>query len=358
MNTAQTIQAVALCVEAGQPCILWGSPGTGKTSALRALAQPLGRWFELVIASLREPADFAGLPVVMGNEVRLVPPDWAVRAAQAPKAFVFFDEITTCPPSVQAPLLRVIQEGVVGDLMLPPSVARVAAANPPEQAANGYDLTAPLANRFCHFDWSPTYDSWSRGMLGGWPPVEITMPDANWETQLPRHYGLVAGFIAAKRDALNKMPTAEAEAGKAWPSQRSWEASARLLAISVGYEQNIRAGLVEGCIGEAMYREFWEWYQHTNLPDPDECLAHPDTVMIPKRGDLVYAMFGSLQSAVLANNTEQRYRAVWRILGRACKDGMPDLAVAAGKALVTHRPPGMADFPPEVALLGPVVDVT
>ena len=44
-------------------------------------------------------------------------------------------------------LLRVVLERTVGDLTLPHDVAIVAAANPPEQAADGWDLSPPLANR-------------------------------------------------------------------------------------------------------------------------------------------------------------------------------------------------------------------
>jgi len=50
---------------------------------------------------------------------------------------------------VQAALLRVVLERAVGDLTLPDEVAVVAAANPPEQAADGWDLSQPtrLPNR-------------------------------------------------------------------------------------------------------------------------------------------------------------------------------------------------------------------
>ena len=36
----------------------------------------------------------------------------------------------------------------------------VAADNPPEQAADGWDLSAPLANRLCHLSWLATPRRW------------------------------------------------------------------------------------------------------------------------------------------------------------------------------------------------------
>lgn len=67
----------------------------------------------------------------------------ALRALDARKG----DEISTAPPAVQAALLRVVLERVVGDLELPDGVAVIAAANPPEQAAGGWDLSATISRR-------------------------------------------------------------------------------------------------------------------------------------------------------------------------------------------------------------------
>ena len=50
-------------------------------------------------------------------------------------------------PAVRAALLRVVLERVVGDLELPNRAAIVAAANPPEQAAGGWDLSATISRR-------------------------------------------------------------------------------------------------------------------------------------------------------------------------------------------------------------------
>ena len=48
--------------------VMRGAPGTGKTSVIRALADAAGLPCETVIASIREPSDFAGLPVVERNQ--------------------------------------------------------------------------------------------------------------------------------------------------------------------------------------------------------------------------------------------------------------------------------------------------
>ncbi|MGH3842597.1 MAG: AAA family ATPase [Pseudonocardiaceae bacterium] len=71
IEAAVVREALTVSVAAGVPVVLWGSPGTGKTSVVRALGASLGCPVEVVIGSLREPSDFAGLPVVVDGGVRM-----------------------------------------------------------------------------------------------------------------------------------------------------------------------------------------------------------------------------------------------------------------------------------------------
>ena len=76
--------AVSVAIQAGLPVALRGKPGVGKTSMIEGIARDLNLHLEVVIGSLREPTDLAGLPIVGDdNTVHLSPPRWAVNAASA-----------------------------------------------------------------------------------------------------------------------------------------------------------------------------------------------------------------------------------------------------------------------------------
>jgi hypothetical protein len=323
------------------------------------MAERLGLPCEVVIASIREPSDFAGLPVVAQGDatVAFAPPRWASRLADAGSGVLFLDEISTAPPAVQAALLRVVLERTVGDLVLPDGIAVVAAANPPEQAADGWDLSAPLANRFCHLDWPVDARAFADGMVSGWPsapPHELT---PKWEAGLARTRALVAAFATVRPALVCAVPTDASTAGRGWASPRSWDMAARLLAAADGCTpeplQGVRHMLVLGAVGEGAGIEFLQWLTEADLPDPEVVLADPDAFVLPERGDRAYAALAAVAAAVAGEPTVERWQAGWKVLGRA-GESAPDIAAVAARILARCRPAG-ADAPPEASLFAPVL---
>lgn len=323
------------------PILYSGEPGGGKSSSIAAFGKAIDLLTEVVIASIREPSDFSGLPVLTDGGVILHAPSWAHRLHKAGGGLLFLDEISTAAPAVQASLLRVVLDRVVGDLELPEKTLVIAACNPVDQAAGGWDLTPPLANRFCHLRWRVNSDHWIDGMVSGFPSPEVVKLPSDWEEQhLPQARALVASFIKARPALLLVLPKDESQMGGAWASPRSWTMAASMLAAckSVNAPKECQIELVAGCVGDAPALEFVNWAEQLDLPDPEVVLANPEKFKLPKRGDRVYACLSSVLAAILNNNTPKRWVAGWKVLAKTQDEGMADIGASMAITLGKNRP--------------------
>jgi hypothetical protein len=337
-------EALALAVTANLPVLLWGEPGIGKSAGMEQLAAGLDVPLETVIASVHEPSDFAGLPIIGDDPattgVPMAPPDWAVRLTAAGRGMVFFDELSSAPPAVQAALLRVVLERRVGSLALPEPVRIVAAANPPSSAADGWHLSPPLANRFVHLHWTHDARTVARGMAGTWPSVGIPLVDpAKAPGAVARARGAISGFLTARPGLAHHLPADAEGRGGAWPSPRTWEMALRLLAV--GYAtgaggEGLSAALI-GAIGDGPGIELLAYLEELDLPDPNRVLADPDAFALPKRGDRQLAFLTAVVSAVQGDLSRRRWEACWAVLAKAVDAGVPDVAARAAVDLAALR---------------------
>ncbi len=338
------LEALALAVQADLPVLLWGEPGIGKTAAIGYLAESLDLPLTTVIASVHEPSDFAGLPVVGADPatqgVPMAPPDWAVRLTRTGRGLLFLDELSTAPPAVQAALLRLVLERRVGALRLPPGVRIVAAANPRASAADGWELSAPLANRFVHLQWTFNPDTVVRGLAGTWPRAGLPRLDASGlphAVAVARH--AVCGLLTARPALVHKLPGGEARRGGPWPSPRTWDMTVRLVAFATaaGTSREVLSALVRGTVGDGPGLELLAAMDRMDLPDPEALLADPDAAELPQRGDLRQAALDAVVEAVRKAPSEPRWDAAWAVLVRALDTGAPDLVVVPAADLASLR---------------------
>lgn len=357
------VQALALAVAANLPVLLWGQPGIGKSSTLEQLATGLGLPLETVIASVHEPSDFSGLPVVGADPARngipMAPPDWAVRLHRAGDGLLFLDELSSAPPAVQAALLRVVLERRVGSLALPARVRIVAAANPPSTAADGWQLAPPLANRFVHLPWRHVPEVVVRGLGGVWPSVPLPRLDRSLaDDAVARARAAVCDFLRVRPDYTHRMPASADGRGGAWPSPRTWEMAVRLLAFGYASDAEYEAVAiaVRGVVGDGAGLELLAFLDRRDLPDPEAMLADPGAFAPPQRGDLVHAALEALVTAVRSDPTRERWRAAWSILARWCAAVPADLLAAAAGGLAELRDPNWPP-PQELDRLGDLADI-
>jgi len=358
------LEALTLAVAADLPVLLWGEPGIGKTAALTQLAAALDLPLTTVIASVHEPADFSGLPVVGDDPARqgvpMAPPDWAVRLVRAGRGLLFLDELSTAPPAVQAALLRLVLERRIGALQLPPGVRIVAAANPRASAADGWELSPPLANRFVHLQWTHDHDVVVRGLGGTWP--RSVLPELDPQ-RLPESVAFarraVCTLLAARPGLVHQMPRSEARRGGPWPSPRSWEMTLCLIAFATaaGSSREVLSLLVRGTVGDGPGLELLAGLDRMDLPDPETLLADPDAAELPERGDLRQAVLDGVVDAVRRHPDRARWDAAWTLLVRAARTGAPDLVVVPATTLATLRREDW-DVPASIEHLAGVVSLS
>ncbi|HJP76410.1 MAG TPA: MoxR family ATPase [Pseudonocardiaceae bacterium] len=338
------LAALALAVAADLPVLLWGAPGIGKTAALQQLAESLDLPLTTVIASVHEPSDFSGLPVVgddpAAQGVPMAPPDWAVRLARTGRGLLFLDELSTAPPAVQAALLRLVLERRVGALRLPPGVRIVAAANPRSSAADGWELSAPLANRFVHLQWTHDTDVVVRGLGGTWPRATLPALDP---ARLPDAVAFarraVCTLLAARPALVHQLPKNETRRGGAWPSPRSWDMALRLIAFATAADtsREVLSMLVRGTVGDGPGLELLASLDRMDLPDPETLLADPTSAVLPERGDLRQTVLDGIVEAVRNRPDQSRWDAAWSLLILALDTGAPDLVVVPAATLAALR---------------------
>ncbi len=288
----------------GIPVLLWGRPGVGKSSFIEGLATDTLRVTTL-IASIHDPTDFSGLPILDQGAVRYAVPEWVGAFADYPAGILFLDELSTAPPSVQSALLRVVFERRVGFQNLPEGVRIVAAANPPDLMVGGWELSPPLRNRFVHLQWDIPEDLYIRSLTQGWQTGTLPEIDpAEHRRRLPDWKLKIGAFLRLRPNSLHSSPE---DNPYGFASPRSWDFAAALLCACdlLGYRlgsgsaqtQTVILNLLSGCLGEATAIPLLEYLTNLRLPEPRAVLAGETKLDVSTLDDAeLYVVFFGLNA--------------------------------------------------------------
>lgn len=268
------------------PIMLWGAPGTGKSSIIRDLCKEQGIGLIDVRLAQREPVDLRGLPVPDGEQVRwLLSSEWP-RDPNS-KGIILFDELTAADRTLQVAAYEFILDRRLGDLYrVPPGWLICAAGNRSEDRAVAMTLSSALANRFCHIELQPDAQSWTN-----WAASQGLHPD-------------VVGFLRFKPECFLQM-TGNLERG--WPSPRSWERVARTIEHAQEMDNATLAVMINGLVGAGVATEFLAFRRAAqSLPDINGLLLGTVEFVMPKSADLRYAVTSSLAHHLWAGSVNER----------------------------------------------------
>jgi MoxR-like ATPase len=345
----------------GLPVVLWSAPSAAKTETIAAMASAANVTLKVLSPGRHGEGAFGivPVPITTNGHVRIhyPAPEWIDTFPQ--RGIVFLDEISNAPPSVQSPLLELVNSKMIGDATLGRGVRVIAAANPPEMAANGYDMSLPLSNRFGHFDVTPPsasefaefITSGGTGASNNAPSTPFDVIEdkvaAEWPVAWAKVAGPVSAFLKTNERLLHNVPKrGETGYGGAWPSHRTWELACRAIAGSrIHYpgDATLEHTMLRGFVGDGAATELVSFLKNQDLPDVERLLDGKLTWRHNKsRLDVTHAVIGSAVALIksmppTAATRKPRAEVMADILMGVINDGAPDLAGSAVKYLVDPR---------------------
>jgi hypothetical protein len=289
---------------ASVPTILWGPPGTGKTSLIEALGERYGLVVKILLGSIMDPTDLSGLPAIQNRVdedgipyqvTKNTVPDWADDLIKAGGGILLLDELNNSTPTMQSAFLSLLQGHKVGQYVLPKDVWIIAASNEEKDAADGYTFAPPMGNRLLHIDWKPESKDWLIGMQEQWGNQEEVPGIAEWRFSFVR-------FLRNYGDLIQQQPKDEEKAGKAWPSRRSWDNAAKTLG-SRNMSDNAQLLALKGLVGEAAATQYFKWVGENLLPTPEQVLSNPEAInWRALKGDAAYTIIERMKFLVDEKN--------------------------------------------------------
>lgn len=331
LKPSQVAECLRACIQAGEPAMIHGDPGLGKTHVVGQVARELfgvdwaterdaetegeeeetadalaraekgedTAFFRKFILSQREPTDAMGLPVVEKVQVQVGGKDgkdgkvkwngqyttaWA-RPDVFPtegKGVFFLDEMPQAVPMLQAPARQLLTERRFGPHELPEGWAVVAAGNYPHNRAGSSKLLTHVGSAIIHLHMVPDLDDLMA-----------------WGARTGELRPEVMAFLRFRPELLHKFST-DADT---FPCPRTWHKLSNL--VGVNPPQTIAYALYSGAVGEGAAGEFNSFMQvFKTLPDVDEVLAQPKTHPVPRQDNVgtLYALAGALARVATRKN--------------------------------------------------------
>ena len=169
LRPSELAATLALLVEARQPTILWGGPGTAKSAISQQIAHEAGRQYVDVRALLLDPVDLRGIPWRDSSDrTRWAPPAFLPPTGDPGRWLINLEELPSAPPLVQAALYQLVLDRKVGEYKLPEGASLIACGNRESDRGVVHRMPTPLASRFVHLEIRVDAEDWLAWAAGQW----------------------------------------------------------------------------------------------------------------------------------------------------------------------------------------------
>lgn len=271
------LEALPLVLQSKLVPYISGSPGIGKSEIVKQVADSFNLQLIDVRLSQLDSVDLLGFPMVKGDKTIFVPPEvFPISTDPLPKDkhgwLLFLDELSSASMSTQAAAYKLILDKKVGQHNLHSNVAIVAAGNKATDKAIVNKLGTAMQTRLVHFELSVKLTDWLE-----W--AHTNKIDSR-----------IISFIEFRPELLQNFDPNHRD--NTFPCPRTWEFASKLLS-GVDKLKNVHLLSIAGTVGEGAAREFRGFTDiYDNLPKFTEILAKPDSIAIPTKPDVLYALTG------------------------------------------------------------------
>jgi MoxR-like ATPase len=262
---------------------LWGAPGVGKSSIVKAIAEQKEIAFIDLRLALMDPTDLKGIPFYdkESHTALWAPPAFLPREGEG---ILFLDELNSAAPAVQSSAYQLILDRRVGEYILPDGWAIVAAGNRESDRGVTYRMPAPLANRFVHFEMEVSVEDWREWAFGSGIDSRII------------------AYISYKNEALFNFDATKAQ--KSFATPRSWEYVDKILKSDLSAETLL--DVLCGTVGKEEAVGFLSFVKVANrLPDIALIVAG-ELREYPQDMDVLYALSSGIVTHYLQNPSDEK----------------------------------------------------
>ena len=276
LRPSEVAATLALLVEARQPAMLWGAPGTAKSMIAQQVADDGNRRYVDVRALLLDPVDLRGIPWRDADgRTRWAPPVFLPPSDDAGLWLINLEELPSCVPMVQAALYQLALERKVGEYELPEGASLIACGNREGDRGVVHRMPTPLASRFVHLEIRVDADDWLAWGAANGIAAEVLF------------------FIQLEPTLLHRFDPQSKE--KAFPCPRTWHFTSNIVHRRNGLDPSVERALLRGTVGEAAAVEFAAFLKvWRELPHPRAVIGDPGNADIPDNASALMALCGSL----------------------------------------------------------------
>ena len=318
------------CLEAGLVPVLESSPGMGKSSIMREIAQELGLFLIDHRLSTSAPEDLSGLPRFRADGMAEFAPFadlFPLRNAAIPRGYngwmLFLDEWTAASKAVQAASYKLILDRMVGQHHLHELVLMTAAGNLSTDRAITNTISTAMQSRVVHLEMEINHDEWL------------------YDVALKQGYdSRIIAYLSQYPSKLMDFRPDHNE--KTFCCPRTWSFMNQLIKGKEVTED--RAAMYAGTITSGVAVDFIQFTKaFNNMVSIKDILANPKTCHVPHDNSTRWAVITHMMEKLTADNFgdlmtySSRFSADHRILFfRASLNRMP--ALRQHPAFAQHAP--------------------